>query len=382
MKKLIRVLFITIMTLFLIVNYFCAVASSPSSPTKKNTKIIVVKKADAQTILYFSGTIRTYKKYAVTSPVEGVITKKFFEFGQEIKKGDKLFIIKSTKQQIDYQTAMIDFLKAKQTLQNSEAKYKTSKRLNEGGVMSDDDFKTNKNAYLLDRLAFVQAKSKLITIAGKDSELKDIDKLSLENIDYISTKLELDKKSQDILIMAPISGIALLDNDKKINLGSDIKTDQVLLYLGSKDQLSTDIKISEINVNQLHLGQAATITGDAFPLINLESYVGSLASQAAADEEQPTFLAQIIAPRLTAQQAKHIKIGMSVKVAIPITKKAQIMIPIAAINPDDQTVQVINSTTNKITKVKVQVGETTFNDIIITSGLKEGDHILVPNSNK
>lgn len=378
MNKLIKILLLSILTLFVITNYSCVIAAPVSSPTKT----IVVKKADAQTTLYFSGTIRTYKKYAVTSPVEGVITKKFFEFGQDIQKEDKLFIIKSTKQQADYQTAMVDFLKAKQTLQNSEAKYKTSKRLNKEGVISDDDYKTDKNAYLLDRLAFVQAKSKLLSTTGEKIKLKDIGELSLENIDAVSAKLELDKKSQDIMIEAPANGIALLNGDKKIDLGSDVKTDQVLLYLGSKDKLSTDIKINEINVNQLHVGQTAIITGDAFPDAKLKAYIGTLAAQATANGGQPTFSAQIIVPQLTAQQIKNIKMGMSVKVAIPVTQKSQIIIPIAAINPDDQTVKVINPTTNQITKVKVETGETTFDDIIITSGLKEGDHIVVPNSNK
>jgi multidrug efflux pump subunit AcrA (membrane-fusion protein) len=421
MNKLMKILFLSIITIFLIGNCFCAVAAttspsgatpgaatSPSavttpspdtttppsgattsSPSKKNdtkkngTKTIVIKKADAKTTLYFSGTINPHKKFAVTSPVEGVITEKFFDFGQDMKKGDKLFIIKSSKQQADYQEALVDYLKAKQTLQNSEAKYKTSKKLNEKGVMSDDDYKTDKNAYLLDRLAFVQAQAKVTTIIGKDGRLKDIDKLTLENIGDVSAKLELEKKAQDIMIIAPIGGIALKisEGEQKIDLGSDVKTDQVLLYLGSKDQLSTNIKISEINVNQLHIGQPAIMTGDAFP-DQLKGYIEKLAAQATTNGGQPTFSAQIVVPQLTSQQVKNIKMGMSVKVAIPIVKKAQIMIPIVAINPDDQTVQVVNPTTNQITKVKVETGETTFDDIIITSGLKEGDHILVPNSNK
>jgi HlyD family secretion protein len=422
MNKLTKILFLSVITIFLIGNCLRVIAAttspsgatpgaatspsavttpspdtttSPSgattpSPDKKNdtkkngTKTIVVKKADAKTTLYFSGTVNPHKKFAVTSPVEGVITEKFFEFGQDMKKGDKLFVIKSSKQQADYQEAMVDYLKAKQTLQNSEAKYKTSKKLNEKGVMSDDDFKTDKNAYLLDRLAFVQAQAKVTTIIGKDGRLKDIDKLTLENIGDVSAKLELEKKAQDIMIIAPIGGIALIttEGDQKIDLGADVKTDQVLLYLGSKDQLSTNIKISEINVNQLHIGQPAIITGDAFPNVTLKGYIEKLAAQATTNGGQPTFLAQIVVPHLTPQQAKNIKMGMSVKVAIPIIKKAQIMIPITAINPDDQTVQVVNPTTNQITKVKVETGETTFDDIIITSGLKEGDHILVPNSNK
>jgi len=371
------------MTLFLVGNCFRVVAAPASSPDKKAAKTIVVKRADAKTTLYFSGVINSHKKFAVTSPVEGVITKKFFDFGQDINKGDKLFIIKSLKQQADYQEAMVNYLKAKQTLENSGAKYKSSEKLLDNGLISTDEHTATKNTYLLDRLAFVQAQAKVITIIGGNGRLKDIDKLTLENIGDISAKLKLKEKAQNIMTIAPIGGIALIntEGDKKIDLGSDVKTDQVLLYLGSKDQLSTNINISEINVNQLHVGQPAIISGDAFPS-QLKGYIEKLAAQATTSGGQPTFSAQVLVPQLTPQQAKNIKIGMSVKVAIPIIKKTQIMIPIVAINPDDQTVQVVNPTTNQITKVKVETGETTFDDIIITSGLKEGDHILVPNSNK
>ena len=371
MKKLVKILFAATITIFLTGDCFC----------KNKIKTITIKRRNAKTTLYFSGIINPYKKFAVISPVAGVITEKFFEFGQNIDKGDRLFVIKSTQQQTDYQDAMITFLKAKQSLRDNETKYKNDEKLWKDDLISTEEYTSSKNTYLLDRLAYVQAKSKLLTVTGGNGRLKDIDKLTLDNIDDVSSKLELRKKSKNVFIIAPTHGIALIDEDKKVGIGSDVKVDQVLLYLGLKDKLATNIKISEINVNQLHAGQEAIITGDAFPETKLKGYIKSLASQASTTEGQPAFSAQIVIPRLTKKQATEIKMGMSVKAAIPVIKKSQIIIPIDAINADDQTVQVLDPITKKINTVRIETSETTLDGIIVTSGLKEGDQVVVPNSN-
>jgi len=366
-------------TIFIITISHCYLASA-AKKSKPKTTVITIQESVPQKNLYFSGIIQPYQKYAVISPTDGVITKQLFHFGQYVQKKDKLFILDSTKQHEDYQTALVNYLKAKQTMHDSEAKYKVNTNFWKKDIISHDEYNQSRSTYLLDKLAYMQAKAKLTHITGTDLHVNKMEQLTLQNIGSITDVLELNKNSRKIDILAPIDGIALFSEDNKIKLGSDVKTNQALLYLGSKQNLATDIEISEINVNQLHVGQNAIISGDAFPTFTLKGYISSIAAQATSKQEQPTFSAQIIIPKLTAKQEAIIKMGMSIKITIPIISQPKIMIPIAAMNPDDQTVKVINSITKKTTKVKVEVGETTLEDIIITSGLKKGDKIIVPDS--
>lgn len=348
--------------------------------SKPKTKIITVEKSTPQKNLYFSGIIEPYQKYAIISPTDGVIIKQFFHFGQNIQKDDKLFVIDSTKQHNDYQDALVNFLKAKQTLNESETKYNIDSDFWKKDIISRDEYNKSRSSYLLDKLAYMQAKAKLAHITGTDKHINSMEQLNLKNIDHMSGILELDKKSRKINILAPVAGIVLFGESDKVKLGATVKENQTLIYLGSIEKLTTNIEISEINVNQLHAGQPVIVTGDAFPQFNLHGYISSIAAQASSKQEQPTFSARIIIPKLTEEQEQIIKMGMSIKITIPISIEPKIMIPITAINPDDQTVQIINPITKKITQMKVQTGETTLEDVIITSGLKEGDKIIVPDT--
>ena len=353
-------------------------ATTKKSHKPKHFTIITVKPLSSKTTLYFSGQLQPAHKLSITSPVTGTIIEHDFSYGQYLKKSQLLFKIKSASLQTDYQKAMISYLKSKQTYNSSRAKFASDTKLYSKGLISKDSYTDTRNNYLLNRLAFTQARATLLNSAGKHN-LTDIDKLSLDNIVEVTKRLNLQKDFQIVEIRAPQAGVALYTKNSKTELGSSVKKDQVICHISHKRQLASTIKINEVNVNQFHVGQPVTVTGTGFAPFTLHGYIESIAAQATDQEGLAIFSADIIIPKLSAEELNIVKFGMSIKIAITITHPPHIMIPIKAVNVDSSTVQIIAPKTGKAKTVTIRTGETTFQDVTILSGLKAGDKVIVPN---
>ena len=61
---------------------FLTACSKEQAKSEKQVQIITVAKKPVSTTLYFSGSIKPLEASPVTTPVEGVITKRYFQYGQ------------------------------------------------------------------------------------------------------------------------------------------------------------------------------------------------------------------------------------------------------------------------------------------------------------
>lgn len=363
---------------------------------KKNLiSIHTVTKSAPTTTLYYSGTISPLSKTPVISPIEGTVNEVHFDYGAMVEKQQLLFTIKSTGQKSDFQDALTNYLKEKQDLNNSKTKMQTTLALYKDGLVSKDERDDAKNTYFTNQLSFIQAQ-KTLDRTLKLYGLEDLSSLSLDDFEAVKKALALEQEIGGVKIYSPTDGLALFgkgsggDNSddggdgggNKIQAGSQIKQGQVLLYIGDVSGLSAQIKINEININNIHVSQKAIITGDSFPNIKLSGYIKSVDTQATIEGDQPIFHALVIVPKITLEQEKIIKMGMSAKVSITLKGESQILIPIDAVSykNGESTVQVIDPDSGKTNTVTVETGQTTEDSIVITSGLKPGDKIAIPHS--
>jgi len=366
---------------------FLCVACHRNKPKKISTKhtIITIRSVRSGKVLYYSGVIKPYKKTPVTSPINGVIEKLSFKYGDYVKKGQKLFTIRSQQQQTDYQAALAAYLQQKQSGDAALKKYQDNQKLFDKGLISKNDFETSKSAYYLAELTLLQSKAKLNKLL-EFHKVPNVSQLTLKDIEKVSKALQLNKRYQDVNITAPVEGISLFvaksgQLGKKLEAGDSVKANDVLLLLTPKKGIAVEIQIDEINVNQLHVGQPVMLTSVAVPSLRLKGYVDDIAAQAVSSGGLPTFSAEVVVPKLNKKDFQRIKVGMSVKVMISVKKAAHILIPIKAIHykKGKSTVTVINPRTKRTQEVPVETGETTFKDVTILSGVKPGDNIVVPN---
>lgn len=351
------------------------------------TKVITIKPETIANTLFYAGTIQPSKTIVVTSPADGVILDMPFQYGDQVDSGKRLFVISSGKFVSDYKTALMAYIKAKNDFNTSESQLSEAKFLHTNQLISDDDFKTKQSAYYGARLGLLQAHDSL-EIFLNQLNIKDLDlyKLSISDIDKINKAMHLQADSQDLQILSPASGIVLSPNkseeeNKKFAKGDTVKQGDALAILGDINSLSVNIKVNELVVNSLKPGQMVTVTGMAFPNDILHGEITSVDRQGEGSSNgMPTFTAQITIPHISLSQQQEIHIGMSAKVQININEEPQISIPFTAISEKDGEtfVTVMDDKSKKTHEVQVETGKTTMTAVRITSGLKEGDKIVVP----
>jgi multidrug efflux pump subunit AcrA (membrane-fusion protein) len=355
---------------------------------KKQVHIVKVAPTSLSTTLYYSGTIQPINSYVVSSSADGIMSEMLFQYGDQIKSGETLFTIASSKFQTEYKSALMQYIKNKNEFSNSEIQLNESKFLHEHELISDDEFKMKKSAYYASQLALLQAKDVLENLL-RQLNVKNINlyELYITDIDEITRALHLKQNIENLKIVSPVDGVLLLPNKgedgntKKINQGDMVKQGDALAVIGDMHGLSIKIKVNEMTVNQLKVGQSVTVTGIAFPDHVLNGKIIRIERQGeVSGSGLPMFNVEVIVPTLTQAQQRDIRVGMSAKVEINIQEEAKILVPIAAIkdNNGESFVEIYDNEKSKSHLALVKTGKTTLDSVAIISGLKEGDHIVIP----
>lgn len=374
---------------FIIVVFLIAAISACSkSSNKPETQTMTVAPEASTNALYFSGIIQPLKTRVITSPVDGAVSEISFQYGETVKANQLLFKISSAKFLSDYKAALLQYIKAKSDFNASQTQLKESEFLHKNELISDDDFKMKQSNFYASRLALVQAKDSLENLL-QQLDIKNIDlyNLSIADIDKITQAMNLQMTTDNLRIVAPVEGVVLAatkgeDDSKKTIKGDSIKQGDVLAMIGDLSGITVRVKVNELTVNQLRVGQKIKLTGIAFPEEVLEGKVTRVDRQGElSGGGLPMFSVEVTVPKLTQKQQQVIHVGMSAKVEIDINENPQIRIPINALTEKngEAFVKVINEKSGKPEMIAVKTGKTTLDSVAILSGLKEGQQLVVPN---
>ncbi|PIZ04698.1 MAG: ABC transporter substrate-binding protein [Gammaproteobacteria bacterium CG_4_10_14_0_8_um_filter_38_16] len=370
--------------------------SSCDSKTKKDKQkseqIIVAKEQTPVRNLYFSGTLSPIDTTAVIAQVAGNITKMKFSYGERVQKGEILFALSSPQLAEDYHKAIKDFLTKKESYINGKSSFAGAEALYRAGAKSKNDYISAKTQYdnsVLDYLQSEYALHRVLQTANVDP--KTIESLTIANTNRVNLLLE--RRFRQIDIVAPASGIALFplksekssdgDTSGKLMVGSTVKQSQLLLSIGDLSGLSAKFQASEEDIDRLHQGMKVRVTGSAFPGIVLNGFISSVSAQASANSSESsgggTYAISVKIPTVTVKTMEKIRVGMSAKFKISIKSAPQIMLPIQAISHNGDTTQVtVVDADGKQKTVSIVTGQTTPTDIVILSGVKAGDKIVMP----
>lgn len=358
--------------------------SNSSGPSETSTITIQPN----TTTLYFTGSIAPLQIFTISSPIDAGVIQKSFEYGETVKPGQVVLILASPQLTQDYQSALADYLKVKKDYKNNEIELRGIDFLKKSGIISENEYINSKSTYYDLQLAYNQARQKLQAILDKTANpvAADIFQVSIENVNDVNKALT--KTVNTLKVIAPTVGVALLpekgtgnsnNNATPLAIGSQVKTGDALLNIGDMSGLTVEVKVNEMHINDLKVGQAATITGDGFPNITLEGHIAHVAQQAVPSETggSPVFLVKVVVPNLTNNQRAVIHVGMSAKVKITYSAST-IKIPIQAVFTQNGTtmVYIIDAKTGKKRAVPVVTGGTTLDSVEITQGLKIGDQVV------
>lgn len=370
----------------------CCLLLTACDKPKKNThssRPYQVKTSDFTSDLLFSGEIKPLRLTAVTSPVDATILEKHFRFGQPVATGDVLIKLDSPQLENEFNEALTAYLREKENYETANTKFLGTENLWQAGLVPRNTYITEKSNLSTTHVSMIRARMKLDeTIAKIDSDnLHKVKQLDISDIKAVETALN--RQYNIISLRAKQSGVLLEpaktstddSKEKSIEIGSEVKQGQVVALIGNLDGISLNISIPEVNLEQVKPGQAVQITGVAFPGEILHGKITSVNSQASsafgANNGLPTFDAQIQVEQLTEPQKKLIKVGMSATAKISMTRPNVITIPIQAVIDKQGRPFVQLQQGENIKEIPIVTGQASAGDVIVESGLKAGDNIVV-----
>lgn len=368
----------------------CHSKNKSKQPQQKEQIVVAASKASVQR-LYFAGTLAPIQMVPVVSPVAGNISELHFTYGQHIAENQKLLVIQSKPLSEDYRKAVTDFLQKKQSYASGKLSFEGTQALYTAGVVSRDEFTTEKTQYenkSLDYLQSQYALERVLRTANIDP--KTIEALSLAQTKEVNEILQ--RHFRHIEINAPAAGVALFPTGRssddssssgKITVGASIKEGQLLLSIGDLSGLSASFDVSEEDIDRIHENMPVLVTGSAFPGAELKGFISTVSAQATPSGGGggglSMYSVSIKIPTVDPDVMKKIRVGMDAKFEVDITSPAHVMLPVNAVveNNGMTTVTVLDSQGKQKT-VPVVTGNTTPTEVVIISGVNPGDKVVIP----
>ncbi|MEO8159945.1 MAG: efflux RND transporter periplasmic adaptor subunit [Arenimonas sp.] len=274
------------------------------------------------------GTLSANQSVSLRPEVSGQLKALGFTEGQAVSRGQVLF-------RLDDALVRADLNEANANLQNSKRAYARASEL---------------------------AGKQLIARADLDKAQAT---LAVDQARAGSAATRVDKA----LIRAPFSGVTGL---RKVNVGDYVVAGQELVDLVGLDQLELDLRAPEVVLSSLAVGQRVDFGVDSFRDEMFTAQLVAIAPTVDAGGRSASLRARIDNPE------RKLRPGMSARVRIVLATNAQaLLVPEQAIVPMGEQKNVYVVVAGKAKLLPVTIGLRQPGTVEITSGLKDGDQVIV-----
>lgn len=375
-RRLVTLAFISLLT---------ACNGSPSH-NKSVQDTYTVKATPLHKTLYFTGTLQPLHESTLTSPVDAVIESMHYHYGQPVKKGKVVFILNSAELQRQYNDTLTEYLKAKDSYTIAKAKFNGTEDLWNSGLISKNNYLSEKSNLNNGRISLMQAKHKLTDMLEKMGDAGDEQLSNLSFAEFDKVRLALTSQHNLIRLKASRNGVLLYppketgDTAGRITVGSTVKAGQVLALMGDLSGVSVEIDVPEVDIAEIKPGMPAIIRGVAFGKQPLKGALVAINAQASSTNSNalPSFSAIVEVKSLTPIQQSLIKVGMSAAVELAVDSTDKLLVPIAAIQQQSgKNIVKVQTPNGKISIRPVITGPVHQDKVVIESGLKTGDVVML-----
>ncbi len=355
------------------------------------------------------GKIEPDTTITLTAPFDGNVQANLVEQGQRVEAGQVLLRMDPSTLQVQLRDALSAQLKARRNVQelqdwdngptvsrarrslrtaemsagNTRRKLTESENLFQRGIIPRNELDDLKQQTQQQQLDLASARSELQQALDQGKgEYRQIADMELTNATVKYDSLHTLLEGQEV--KAPFSGIVVPapgntssqgggNNTAPVQAGSKVSQGQVLFGLANIERLKIVTKVSELDINQLHQGQAVEVMGDGFDGERLTGSVSVVSGLAIPSDSQGSaqFPVTLSIPKLTPQQLQRVRLGMSARLTIDTYSNEQaIVVPSQAIGPD-MTVEYRAAMDKPVERVKVTTGQSTAQGVEVF-GLKPG----------
>jgi HlyD family secretion protein len=255
----------------------------------------------------------------------------------------------------------------------------------DAGLLSKNNFLSEKSGVDTARVTLMQATRKLTELLEKMDENNSQNFSTLSLSDFEKVRKILTSNHNLIHLKAPSDGVMLYppksgdDKTTRVTVGSSVKSGQVIALIGDLKGISVEIDVPEIDIDKIHPGMEATISGVAFGKHQLKGKLVAVNAQASNTSTGglPSFTAVVEVSSLTEEQQPWIKVGMSAAIELNVDSDNQLLVPIAAVKREKgNSIVRLQLAQGSIEKRIITTGPAQADSVVIETGLKEGDVVV------
>ncbi len=322
-----------------------------------------VMRRNIHTSITATGTIEPVTSVTVGTQVSGIVSKLYVDYNSIVKKGQVIAELDKTNLTSELNRSRADLTSALSTLSYEQANFNRYKTLYDKGLVSADEFETA-------RLSYEKARQ---TVASSRESVRKAE----TNLGYAT-------------ITSPIDGVVLSKSvEEGQTVAASFNTPELFTIAQDLTNMRVIADIDEADIGGVNEGQRVSFTVDAFPDDRFEGQVTQVRQQATTSSNVVTYEVVISAPN----DDLKLKPGLTANVTIytmekndvlAIPSKALRFTPNEALLQKDQKIEDVEGDTkvwtldgNIFKAHKVDIGTSNGMMTEITSGISEGDEIII-----
>lgn len=322
-----------------------------------------VERQSIHTSVTATGTIEPVTSVTVGTQVSGIVAHLYVDYNSIVKKGQVIAELDKTNLISELNRSRADLSSAQSTLDYQRANYNRYKTLYEKGLVSADEFESN-------RLNYEKARQ---SVASSQESVRKAE----TNLGYAT-------------ITSPIDGVVLSKSvEEGQTVAASFNTPELFTIAQDLTNMRVIADIDEADIGGVKEGQRVSFTVDAFPDDKFEGSVTQVRQQATTSSNVVTYEVVISAPN----NDLKLKPGLTANVTIFTMEKDNILAlpskalrftPNEALLKGDQQIAdveapakvwTLEGNTFKAHRVETGVSNGMMTEIV--SGVKEGTEILV-----
>ena len=329
--------------------------------TKSSFETMTVKKSDIELPYKFSAKMKGQNDVTVTPQVSGQLMKICVTEGQQVKKGQTLFIIDSRNAQLELEAAQANLQAALAQENSAKLEYESNKNLFEKKIVSSYMLNNSENSYKQAQASVAQARSAVnrakvnlgfCTITATVSGI--IGEIPVRTGDQVSPMTQLTMLSGNTTMYAEFS---VTESIVEAIVKEGMKANDVEKYIAN---LPPATFVMKNGTEYPHKGHVVSLTG----VVTAET--GSLTCKVSYPNPDG-----------------HLYSGIQGTIVMPFAEKSVIVVPQYAVVRLQDKAQVFKvKADSTATAIEVTTEDTgNGKDFIVTSGLNEGDQIVTTGAN-
>lgn len=323
-----------------------------SEETKLSAPIVKTQEitfSNPNNLLTCPGSVRGRYESQLAFQVSGKIIARNISLGSKVNAGQTLMQIDDKDVIESYRIASAQLESAKSQLELARSDYERYHTLYQSGAVSaaqDDQYRTRYEAAL--------------------ATLKQANAQYMQSNNSLSyTRLVSDSDGVVSSIQAEI--------------GQVVAAGQTIVTVVKSGELEIEITLPESQFTSVHIGQPVKVNFWALPNLTTNGTIREIAPM--ADPVTRSYIARITLP----SPPDEVQLGMTASVVIDISRNAgqqTTLIPLSAIYQTDKQPQVWLVRDGKVQLQNVTITNFSNNQVVVTSGLQEGDIIVTAGVHK